>query len=57
MISISKALQIDSLFNKLVKDKVLIARKWVRPNRVRFKTLLALTNAWMNTGLVKGVTS
>jgi hypothetical protein len=52
-----KALQIDSLFNKLVKDKVLTARKWIRLNRVGFKTLLALTNAWMNARLVKGVTS
>ena len=55
--TVSKALQIDSLFNKLVKDKVLTAGKWMRPNRVGFKTLLALTDAWMNTGLLEGVTS
>ena len=55
--SVSKALQVDSLFNKLVKDKVLTAGKWIRPNRVGFKTLLALTDAWMNAGLVEGVTS
>jgi hypothetical protein len=56
-ISTSKALQIDSLFIKLVKDKVLTSGKWVRPNRVGFKTLLALTDAWMNTGLTEGVIS
>jgi hypothetical protein len=55
--SVSKALQINSLFNKLMKDKVLTAGKWIRLNRVGFKTLLALTNVWINAGLVKGVTS
>jgi hypothetical protein len=55
-ISVLKTLQIDFLFNKLVKDKVLTAGKWIRPNRVGFKTLLALTDAWINAGLVEGVT-
>ena len=40
-----------------MKDKVLIAGKWIHPNRVRFNTLLALTDASMNAGLAEGVTS
>jgi hypothetical protein len=55
--SLSKSLQIDSLLNKLVKDNVLTAGKWLRSNRVGFNTLLVLTDVWMNTGLTDGVTS
>jgi hypothetical protein len=55
--SISKTLQIGSLFNKLVKDRVLTAGKWRRSNQVGFKTLLALTDAWMNAGLVESIIS
>lgn len=55
--SVSKSLQIDSLLNKLVKDKVLTAGKWYRSNRVGFNTLLVLTDAWMNSGLTDSVTS
>lgn len=56
-ISKSKSLQIDSLLNKLVKDKVLIAGKWLPSNRVGFQTLLFLADTWMNSGLIDGVTS
>jgi hypothetical protein len=55
--TILMSLKIHSLLNKLVKDKVLTAGKWLPSNRVGFKTLLVMTDAWMNSGLIDGVTS
>lgn len=53
----SKAKRIDSLLIKLVKDGVLTAGRWKKPNRVGFQTLITLTEAWMNTALNDGVTA
>jgi hypothetical protein len=56
-ISKSKTNQIDSLLNKLVKETVLTAGKWVPSNRIGFATLLILTDKWMERGLGDGITS
>ena len=53
----SKCLQIDSLLNKLVQDKVLTAGRWRPSGRVGFRTLLVLADTWVNTGLADGVRS
>jgi hypothetical protein len=57
IISRSKSKRIDSLLNKLVKEKVLTAGKWIPSNRIDFQTLLVLTDTWMKSGLTDGLTS
>lgn len=49
--------RMESLFNKLVKDKVLFKGKWRKPNRVGFQTILYLVDVWMSSGLKDGVLS
>ena len=54
-ITLSKAKRIDSLLIKLVRDGILTAGRWHKPNHVGFQTLIKLTDAWMNTALTDGV--
>ena len=42
-----EASKIESLLNKLVKDKVLYKGKWRKPQRVGFKTVLASRPCWL----------
>jgi hypothetical protein len=49
--------RMESLFNKLVKDKVLFKGKWRKPNRVGFQTILYMVDVWMSSGLKDGVLS
>ena len=49
--------RIESLFNKLVKEKVLFKGKWRKPNRVGFQTILYMVDIWMSSGLKDGVLS
>ena len=49
--------RIESLLNKLVKEKVLFKGKWRKVNRVGFKTLHYMVDTHMRAGLTEGVLS
>jgi hypothetical protein len=52
-----EASKIESLLNQLVKDGLLYKGKWRKYNRVGFKTVLAMADAWLSAGLIDGVLS
>lgn len=49
--------KIQSLLNRLVKEKVLFKGKWRKAERVGFKTILYLADTHMMVGLIQGVRS
>lgn len=52
-----EASKIESLLNRLVKDKLLYKGNWRKYNRVGFRTVLSMADAWLWAGLIEGVLS